>query len=164
MNKGRVLSELRRSLDLLHPCFDWPAERLAKAYAPGKWTARQVLVHLVDSELVFGARFRHIVAEPQVAVVPFDQDRWIKTLIPTQRNLRHSQKLFVGLRETLIELVDFLPEPLLAREGKHPEKPSYRAWDIANYAATHVLHHYGQLVAIQEGIPWVPRPDAPDPD
>lgn len=157
MNKPQILHELKRTLDLLFPMFDWDPALLGRSYAPGKWAARQILAHVVDSECVFHVRMRHILSEPYVAIVPFDQEKWARTLAYPQRNMRLMQKLWTATRESLMELVDLLPEPLFGREGKHPERPSYRAWDVASYAATHAMHHYGQLVAIREGQPWQPR-------
>ncbi len=154
MHKGTILNQLRRTLDLTIPFFDAEGPILARSYAPGKWNARQILAHLVDTEVVFQARTRHIVSEPGCDIVPFDQDKWARTLAYPQRKLPLLRRLYVATRESLIELVDLLPETILAREGKHPEQPSCRAWDVVSKASTHNMHHYGQLVAIREGTPW----------
>jgi hypothetical protein len=64
------------------------------------------------------------------------------------------RRLFTAARESLIELVDLLPEAIFGREGRHPEHPSYRAWDVVTKASTHTMHHYGQLEAIRDGKEW----------
>jgi uncharacterized damage-inducible protein DinB len=162
MNKEAVIRDLRRTRELLIPFFDFPADRLRKSYAPGKWTMRHILCHLVDAEVVFGARCRHILSEPGVPIPPFDQDRWAKTLVVEQRDLMLQRRLFNSLRESLIELVDLLPEAIFGRAGTHPERPSYRAWDVVTYASTHILHHFGQLAAIRDGQTWTPSNRAPE--
>jgi uncharacterized damage-inducible protein DinB len=154
MNKVAVIQELRHALDLTLPCFDWDAALLARSYGAGKWNARQILAHLADCEVVYQARARTILSEPGAAVVPFDQDKWARTLAYPQRSVPLMRRLYTTNRESLIELVDLLPEPLFGREGKHPEHASYRAWDIVTKAATHNMHHYGQLVAIRDGTGW----------
>jgi hypothetical protein len=156
VNKVPILQDLQRTLQLTIPFFDLEQRLLARSYAPGKWTAREILAHLVDSELVFQARARLILAEPNCAIVPFDQDRWAKTLAYPQRSLPLARRLYTSARESLIELVDLLPEPLFGREGRHPEHPSYRAWDVVAKAGTHNRHHYGQLLAIRDGTAWTP--------
>src|SRR6266540_2666390 len=50
--------------------------RLERSYAPGKWTARQILAHLADCELGIGFRLRQALAEENHRAQPFDQDRW----------------------------------------------------------------------------------------
>ncbi len=107
---------------------------------------------------MFQARARFILSEPGCAIVPFDQDKWAKTLIYTRRSVPLMRRLYVAARESLIELVDLLPEVIFGREGKHPEFPSYRAWDVVTRTSTHNIHHYGQLVAIRDGTPWPPPP------
>lgn len=156
MNKAHVIDELRRSLDLVLPCFDWEATLLARRYAPGKWTAREILGHLTDAEVAFQARLRQILSEPGSPVAPFDPDRWARTLAYPQRSAALMRRLFEAARLSMIELVDLVPEPLFGREGKHPQRTSYRAWDVVSRAATHTRHHYGQLEAIREGRPWIP--------
>lgn len=156
MSKTVVISELRRSLDLTYPCFDWDAEILARSYAPEKWTAREVLAHLTDCEIVFQDRVRRIVAEPGCAIQPFDQDRWARTLAYRQRSLSVMRRLYSAARESLIELVDLLPEGIFGREGRHPHYVSYRAWDVVARASTHNMHHYGQLEAARDAREWAP--------
>jgi len=51
---------------------------LNRTYAPGKWTAAQVITHLADSEIAFGFRVRQIVAEPSLVIQPFDENLWAR--------------------------------------------------------------------------------------
>ena len=155
-----MIRDLDRSKELTLPFFDAETDLLRRSYAPGKWTAREILGHLTDSELVFQARARFILSEPGCAIVPFDQDKWARTLAYPQRKISLMRRLYVANRESLIELVDLLPEAIFGREGKHPEHPSYRAWDVATKTSTHNMHHWGQLVAIRDGTAWTP-PAAP---
>jgi hypothetical protein len=156
MNKATVISELKRALTLTIPFFETEPAFLQKSYAPGKWNARQILSHLADTEVVHQYRCRMILSEPGCALSAFDQDKWAKTLAYAQRDLLLMRRLFITSRESLIELVDYLPEQLFGRSGIHSELGSIRAWDVVGKAATHNMHHYGQLVAIREGSPWAP--------
>ena len=52
------------------------AERVDQAPAPGKWSAREIVCHLADCELVFGFRLRQTLSEPNHVVQPFDQGKW----------------------------------------------------------------------------------------
>src|SRR5690348_8773653 len=55
----------------------WTPAEFERTYAPGKWTARQILVHLAQTELAFGARARMALATPGYVAQAFDQDRWM---------------------------------------------------------------------------------------
>ena len=158
MNKVTVIQDLQRTLQVTLPFFELEPPLLARSYAPGKWTARQILAHLCDCEIVFQSRARMILSEPGCAVAPFDQDRWAKTLAYPQRSLPLMRRLYTAARESLVELVDLLPEPLFGREGKHPEQASCRAWDVVTKTGTHNRHHFGQLLAIRDGTSWSPSP------
>lgn len=164
MNKATVIRDLKRSLELTIPFFDSGLDVLRQSYAPGKWSLRQLLCHVADSECVFQVRCRHILSEPGIAVIPFDQDKWAKTLVYPQRDIMLMRRFLISTRESLIELVDLLPEAIFGRFGTHPEYPAYRAWDIVTKSSTHMMHHYGQMVAIRDGIPWPPSAPAPDPE
>src|SRR5690242_9454308 len=55
----------------------WDDAAYERSYAAGKWTARQILIHLAQAELVFSTRVRFALAEPNYVIQPFDQDPWI---------------------------------------------------------------------------------------
>src|SRR5437660_3138792 len=55
----------------------WSPANFARSYAPGKWTARQILIHLAQTELALGARARMALSTPDYAAQPFDQNKWI---------------------------------------------------------------------------------------
>jgi len=56
----------------------WTPEMFERSYASGKWTARQLMTHLVHIEMIFGERIRFALTKPDYVVVPFDQDDWMK--------------------------------------------------------------------------------------
>ena len=55
----------------------WTKDRFDRAYAPGKWTARQILLHLAQTEMALGTRARMALATPNYAAQRFDQDAWV---------------------------------------------------------------------------------------
>jgi hypothetical protein len=55
----------------------WTVEQFERPYAPGKWTARQVITHLAHTELALGVRARMALAAPNYTAQPFDQDAWM---------------------------------------------------------------------------------------
>jgi uncharacterized damage-inducible protein DinB len=49
---------------------------LNRERGPGKWSIRDILCHLADTEIAFGFRLRQSLAEPHHVIQPFDQERW----------------------------------------------------------------------------------------
>src|SRR6185503_5350569 len=80
MNKATIISELKRALTLTIPFFEAEPAFLQKSYGPGKWTARQILSHLADTEILFQYRTRIIMSQPGCDLAVMDQDKWAKTL------------------------------------------------------------------------------------
>jgi hypothetical protein len=55
----------------------WSANHFERSYAPGKWTARQILIHLAQTELALGNRARMALATPNYVAQAFDQNVWM---------------------------------------------------------------------------------------
>src|SRR3954452_6254031 len=55
----------------------WRPDQFERTYAPGKWTARQILTHLAQSEIALGCRARMALTTPAYTAQPFDQDTWM---------------------------------------------------------------------------------------
>jgi len=60
---------------LLH---GWTPAQFERTYAPGKWTARQILIHLAQTELALGTRARMALATPNYVAQAFNQDQWME--------------------------------------------------------------------------------------
>src|SRR5712691_10478382 len=56
---------------------DWTPQQFEGTYAPGKWSARQILTHLAQTELALGTRARMALSTPNYVAQPFDQDAWM---------------------------------------------------------------------------------------
>ena len=55
----------------------WSPAQFERTYAPGKWTVRQILIHLAQTELALGNRARMALATPNYVAQAFDQDAWM---------------------------------------------------------------------------------------
>lgn len=150
-----VLDRLRRGRELILSHFDAPAADMAKTYAPGKWTVRQQLVHIADCDAVYFWRLARAAAEPGRAVEGFEQDDWAAKLDYARRSLAAARALFLGARESIVDLVETLPEERLLGEVVHSENGPTAGWIFASRTANHALRHEAQIVAARTGRPWV---------
>ena len=53
---------------------------LAFVPGPGRWSARQVVHHLADSEMTSAIRLRMLIATPAPAIAGYDQDEFARRL------------------------------------------------------------------------------------
>jgi uncharacterized damage-inducible protein DinB len=155
------LVELRRTGDATQPFFAADDAVLARSYAPGKWTLRQFLVHLVDGEAVFLDRVRRLIADQEPLLLAFDENRWVDRLFADRRDLAAAGRLFAATRAALIELATLCPPELHAREGRHSERGTRSLAQVVRFVHQHNAHHLDQLAAITAGRPWTERADDP---
>jgi hypothetical protein len=155
------LAELRRTGDATLPYFAADVDALARRYAPGKWTLRQFLIHLVDGEAVFLDRVRRLIADQEPLLLAFDENRWVDRLFAGQRDLAAAGRLFAATRAALIELAALCPPELHVREGRHSERGTRSLLQVVRFVHQHNAHHLDQLAAIAAGRPWTERADDP---
>src|SRR5215204_2915528 len=55
----------------------WSPEQFERSYAPGKWSARKILVHLAQTELALPTRARFALSQEAYTAQSFDQDAWM---------------------------------------------------------------------------------------
>jgi len=85
------------------------------APAPGKWSARQIIAHVADAELVAAHRFRQMLAEDNPTLVAFDQDKWTANLDYSRRKPKQSLDTFRRIRAENYDLLKDLPAAAFAR-------------------------------------------------
>lgn len=117
-----------------------------KTYAPGKWSAREILCHLADCEMVFGFRIRQTLAEPNHVIQPFDQELWSKHY----GSLDGAAALaaFAALRTWNEALLKTLSPDDFNIAATHPERGTMTFRTIVETMAGHDLNHLGQLETI----------------
>jgi uncharacterized damage-inducible protein DinB len=138
---GRLLHHLRDGLrtaiDLVS---NLPEARLLHRYAPGKWTIKETLVHVVDDERIYAYRALCF-ARGEAAPLPgFEQDDYAAASGADDRALSSILAEYAAVREATITLFDGLDEAALTRTGvANGNRASVRAlgWHIAG----HELHH-----------------------
>jgi hypothetical protein len=119
-------------------------EELDARPAPGKWTAREIIHHLADSEMTSAIRMRNLIATDNVAVVGYDQDVFARRL-HYDRPIAASLAAFKAARETTAELLDRLSEGDWTREGTHTEHGRYGMDTWLGIYSVHAHGHAEQI-------------------
>jgi len=112
--------------------------------APGKWTAREIVHHLADSEMTSAIRLRLLVAETNAQIRPYDQELFARTL-HYDRPIASSLLAFQAARSSTGDLLDRLTDAEWAKVGSHPEHDRYSVERWLEVYAAHAHNHAEQI-------------------
>jgi uncharacterized damage-inducible protein DinB len=144
---GDLLSILRAQPAALHHLLAPVTDTVAgQPTAPGKWSIKEVLLHLIDCERVFAYRALAIARGEQQPLPGFDQDAYVVTSQANARSLSDLLAEYTAQRTASVELLRHLPSNADTRTGTASgHRVSVRAlgWVIA----AHEFHHYHLLIA-----------------
>ena len=134
---GAMVSQLERSVAYLSQI---PESKVDWRYAPGKWTIREVVGHVLDTERIFGFRLMSF-ARGEAATFPrANEELYVKNADFGRYSLREWLDEFGLVRNSNIALVRHLPADAWARIGTMSLGPiSVRA--VAYLTVGHERHH-----------------------
>jgi hypothetical protein len=113
-------------------------------YAPGKWSAKEVLGHVNDTERIFAYRALRIARNDSTPMEGFEQDDYVRNGPCGQRPLADSIEDFIAVRRATLSLLKNLDEAAWSRRGiANKSEVTVRA--LAYIVAGHELHHRGIL-------------------
>ncbi len=123
-------------------------------YAPGKWTVKEVLGHITDTERIFTYRALRIARGDQTPLASFEQDDYVKNGGFGERTLASLAEEFALVRAASIALFRSFPEEAWSRRGIASQKEvSVRG--LAFITAGHQIHH--RLILEERYFPAIPR-------
>lgn len=125
-----------------------PSEQWDTEPNPGEWTARQVIVHLADSEIVGAARIRQILAEHEPQLIAYDQEAWAQRLGYAQAAVEEAAALAIVLRRSTLTLLKQASTEDWQRRGLHQKRGWMRLADLVELYIGHVDSHIAQLEGI----------------
>lgn len=125
---------------------------LSTPEAPGKWSVREVLRHMADSEIVWGWRLRMVLAEERPPLTGYDQDAWAERLGYAEADPAGSLEEFEVLRRGHIGLLERASADDLRRIGLHAERGEESVEHMIRLYAGHDLVHLRQVERILEAV------------
>ena len=134
---GTLDAQRRQTLLLLSGRDDRDGEY---RYAPGKWSAKEVLGHVCDTERVFAYRALRIARGDQTPLAGFEQDDYVKNGPFAKAPMEEIIEDYIAVRRASITLFRNLDEAAWVRRGvANNNEVSVRA--LAYIIAGHELHH-----------------------
>lgn len=82
-----------------------PEEMGNHTYEPGKWTIKQVLIHLIDAERVFAFRALWGMRGDRAGLPGFNQDFWMEEAPVNARSIKDLLKEWKAVRENTLALL-----------------------------------------------------------
>ena len=123
-------------------------------YAPGKWTVKEVLGHITDTERIFTYRALRIARGDQTPLPGFEQDDFVKNGGFAGRPLADLVEEFGAVRGASIALFRSFNEEAWSRRGVASEKQvTVRA--LGFITAGHQIHH--RMILEEQYFPAIPR-------
>lgn len=148
---AELLIRFRRGPELLAALLTGAAGReFDFSPAPGKWSIRQIMAHLVDSEMMGALRFRQAIAEDNPSFPAWDQDAWALQLDYARRKPSDCMETFRRVRRECFELLEPLPAEAWLRTCTHPRRGAMTLAGLLELYTEHAEKHASQIMAIRE--------------
>jgi hypothetical protein len=117
-----------------------PRKKIDKAYAEGKWTIKELLQHLIDSERVFAYRALSFARKDSAPLPSFDENVWASNSMATQRDWKDMIAEFKSLRDANEKMFASFDESQLRSTGNASGK-EFNVLALGFILAGHVEHH-----------------------
>ncbi len=110
------------------------------AYDKGKWTLKQLLGHMIETERMFAFRALSFSRGDQSKLPGMDQDDWMKHSNYNERTIANLCNEYLAVRTSTIHLFDNMTPEMINREGIASDVP-FTVRAIAFIIAGHERHH-----------------------
>lgn len=140
---GNIIEILDRQIDDTTALLRGLSEAQAMSrYAPEKWSVKEVIGHLIDSERVFGYRVLRFARNDQTPLSGFEQNDYVREAAFDDRGLADLASEFEHVRRANLHMLRGLKAEAWDRRGEANGNPvSVRA--LVYIIAGHELHHVG---------------------
>jgi uncharacterized damage-inducible protein DinB len=103
--------------NIITQILDIPKEKADHSYAPGKWTIKQMLQHMIDTERVFGYRALRISRKDATPMAGFDENQYAANAPVEHRTIEDLKKELLLLREATDLMIGSFNEAQLNYRG-----------------------------------------------
>lgn len=92
-------------------------DEAANRYAPGKWSVKELIGHMSDTERLFSYRLLHIARGDQAPLAGMDEKAWSAMAPHDQRRITDVVDEMIAVRRATVKLIESLDAAALARSG-----------------------------------------------
>jgi len=140
-----LIASLHQGLDVVLSLIpSITADRLEYRYAEGKWTIKEIILHLMDAERIFAYRALRFSRGDRTGLPGFNEDEYVPNSAAAERSIDSLLDEYVALRKSTIEFFKNLSPGMLQRTGiANGQEISVRA--LGYIIAGHEMHHLGVM-------------------
>ena len=128
------------------------ADTLGAHPIDGKWSAREIVHHLGDSETTSAIRLRKLLVEDNPLIQGYDQDQFATKLRYNERDMAPALEAFRCARESTMQVIDLMTDDGWKRAGNHTESGPYSTEDWLQIYAAHAHNHAAQIRRLRDAL------------
>jgi uncharacterized damage-inducible protein DinB len=120
--------------------FAIPESRGDHRYAPGKWSIKDVVLHICDAERIFSYRLLRFARGDATNLPGFDEETYVQRAGAETRTLAGLSDEFRAVRHATVALLTPLDDEAMSRRGTanhNPVSARALAWIMAGHAEHH---------------------------
>ncbi len=141
LSEGELVESLKKAHDTTQIILTRISEeKAAFAYAPGKWTIKEIVQHLIDSERIYSYRALRFARQDKIELPGFEQDDYAAAAYANNRSMADLAHEYAMVRNATVALFEsFTPEMLSSRGVANKREVTVES--IGRVCVGHEIHH-----------------------
>ncbi len=142
MSSNPLVDEYERGVELLRASLkEADPKQLDARPIPGKWSIREVVCHLADSEIVYADRIKRVLAEDDPMFFEADPEQFRESLRVAGRSLDDELNVIAAVRRHMVAILRDLDEAQFERVGRHSLDGPMTLTTLLERICGHIPHH-----------------------
>ena len=108
---------------------------------PNTWSIRQIVLHVMDSDLIASDRMKRIIAEDNPTLIGFDESAFASNLFYDHLDAVMAGEIFAKNRLLTGEILNRLPAAAFLRAGTHNQRGRVTLEELLKLYVQHFDHH-----------------------
>jgi hypothetical protein len=152
--REKLIAQYKAGYDeVINSLNDFPVEAMAAHPIAEKWSAREIVHHLADSETASAIRLRKLLTEDRPLIQGYDQDAYAVRLQYNEReDTAPALEALHAARANTAQLLERMTDADWHRAGEHTESGRYTVEDWLNIYAVHAHNHAAQIHRLRAAL------------